>query len=113
MMKGLVKRLLSRKWQVLTKKSRKVLPQDSKYPGVYFLAYSDGNLTDQPIRLKDVYYVGMSNSKGGVRARLGQFLDAIDKGSGHSAGNRFFQEEGKEVPFSKFSGRTKFYISYH
>jgi hypothetical protein len=81
-----------------------------RYPGVYLLAYGANELDGQKIKIDDVYYVGMSNSAGGVRARLRQFKSALERGYGHSAGNHCYQQN-KERPFSKLGKGKKFYFA--
>jgi hypothetical protein len=80
-----------------------------KFPGVYLLAYTPDDLEGQRIKIDDVCYVGMSNAKGGVRARLKQFMSGIEKGRGHSAGDFFYRKNKK--PFSELRGREKFYFA--
>src|ERR1039458_5042443 len=47
-------------------------------PGVYVLARSDSKLAGQAFSwCEDVIYVGMTNSKAGLRGRLQQFDDTI------------------------------------
>ena len=53
----------------------------------------------------------MSNSRGGVKSRVNQFRQAIEKGYGHSGGDRFFKKYLKKKPFSKTKTRKKFYIA--
>jgi hypothetical protein len=81
-----------------------------KFPGVYLLAYSDKGLDGQKVEVADVFYVGMSNSKGGVRARLDQFKSAIEGRRGHSAGNYCYQRNGQK-PFSELRTQKKFYFA--
>jgi hypothetical protein len=80
-----------------------------KYPGVYLLAYAARDLEGQKVKIDDVYYVGMSNSAHGVRARLKQFKSALERGVGHSAGNHCFQRN-KDKPFLKLGTKKKFYF---
>lgn len=79
-------------------------------PGVYLLAYSQGRLADQPVQLDDVHYVGMSNSQGGVRARLNQFKAALECGRGHSAGDYCYKQNGGRA-FTAIRSRRKFYFA--
>lgn len=102
------KKLLEKTWIKL--EDYKTL-DNSQYPGVYILAYSDKDLEKKPIRIEDIYYVGMSNSLGGVKQRLNQFFSGIEKGYGHSAGNRFLKEINKRVPYSKSKNNKRFFVS--
>jgi hypothetical protein len=61
-----------------------------RYPGVYLLAYGAKELEGQNVKIDDVYYIGMSNSAGGVRSRLRQFKSALERGYGHSGGNHCY-----------------------
>lgn len=79
-------------------------------PGVYLLAYGGKSLTAQRVQVDDVYYVGMSNSRGGVRARLKQFKQALERGSSHSAGDYCFKQNGSR-PFKSIKTRKKFYFA--
>ena len=79
-------------------------------PGVYLLAYDARDLEEQRVKVDDVYYVGMSNAAGGVSARLKQFQCAIEKGYGHSAGNRWFVQNKKKA-YSEHRTNEKFYFA--
>jgi hypothetical protein len=83
-----------------------------RFPGVYLLAYSKRDLVGKKISLEDVFYIGMSNSIGGVEQRIYQFLSAIEGNRRHSGGNRFFSDYCGEKPFSKRRNRKKFYFAY-
>jgi hypothetical protein len=87
----------------------------SQYPGVYALAYTNANLDGQVVEPKDIFYIGMSTSRGGVRQRLKQFLRGIERSHGHSAGNRFFLEHANGNPWSEFkhgNDGKKFYVVF-
>ncbi len=81
-----------------------------QFPGVYLLAYDARALEGQRVRVDDIYYVGMSNSAGGVRARLKQFKSALEKGGRHSGGNHCYKQN-KQTPFSELPTRKKFYFT--
>lgn len=108
-MEPLIQLLLSKKWTNL-QNGRSDL-KDGKYPGVYLLAYSDRNLEGKKISLNDIFYVGMSNSRDGVKQRLKQFLDALEEGKGHSAANRFYEDYAKGVPFSRMKDKETFFVA--
>ncbi len=108
-MEPLIRLLLSKKWTNL--QNRRSGFEDGKYPGVYLLAYSDKALEGKRINLNDILYVGMSNSQSGVKGRLGQFLNSIEKGKGHVAGNRFYKEQGKGTPFSRMKNKKRFFMA--
>ena len=45
-----------------------------EFPGVYCLAISDVGLSGQKFKwVKEITYVGMTNSQGGLKSRLKQF----------------------------------------
>src|SRR5258705_5668413 len=79
-------------------------------PGVYLLAYSHKRLVGQRVQLDDVYYVGMSNSQGGVRARLRQFKAALECGRGHSAGD-YCYKQSNSLAFMTTRSRRQFYFA--
>jgi hypothetical protein len=64
-------------------------------PGVYVLAITDEDLEGQRVQLSQVCYVGMSNSKKGLKGRWGQFARAVKGKSGlHSGGDTIFNDIG-------------------
>lgn len=83
------KQLLSKTWQPLETH----LNECGKFPGVYIIAYSNKNLENKKINIKDIFYVGMTNSLGGLNSRLKQFRKASNGKRGHSGGNRFFGDK--------------------
>jgi hypothetical protein len=61
-----------------------------EYPGVYIIAISTEDLTGKSFRwIEDISYVGMTNSKGGLRNRLQQFENTISGKEGHGGAKRF------------------------
>ncbi len=61
-----------------------------KFPGVYSLAISSQNLTNKPFSLlRKIQYFGMTNSHGGLHARLRQFNNTIEGRRGHGGAARF------------------------
>ena len=60
------------------------------YPGVYALAVSAIDISGTAFScLSSIVYVGMTNAKGGLKSRLGQFDYTIKGGDGHGGGHRF------------------------
>jgi len=60
-----------------------------EYPGVYAVTKSDKDLSGTPFEwTKDIIYIGMTNSKGGLRSRLNQFDNTIKGGEGHGPAKR-------------------------
>jgi len=59
------------------------------YPGVYALAISSTDISGSAFSwLPEIVYVGMTNAKGGLKSRLGQFDNTIKGGNGHGGGHR-------------------------
>ena len=69
--------LFNKKWTNLLENYKDL--KNGQYPGVYILAFTTKNLEGKPIKVKDVFYVGMSNSLGGVKQRLRQFCKLLSK----------------------------------
>jgi hypothetical protein len=101
----LIAKLLSQKWVDLFDQTAKqfVDLENAKYPGIYLLAYTDKNLANTPIELQDIFYVGMSNSDGGVKQRLANFVSGIERNKNHSGGMRFYRDYAGGLSFSEFS----------
>jgi hypothetical protein len=63
------------------------------YPGVYVIAVSESDLSDQPFMwLNSIIYVGVTNSISGLKGRLRQFDDTI-------AGRRYQHGGGDRVRY--------------
>lgn len=61
-----------------------------EFPGVYAIAISKGDLSGTAFSWKScIAYVGMTNSKGGLKSRLYQFDVTIKGGRGHGGAHRF------------------------
>ncbi len=61
-----------------------------KFPGVYCLVISDVDLSGQEFKwIKEITYVGMTNSLGGLKSRLKQFDYTIVGKTGHGGADRF------------------------
>jgi len=66
-----------------------------KYPGVYCISITiKENLEGTDVHLKDVVYIGMTNSRGGLQSRWRQFYNSIRGKSAHSGGNTIFKDLG-------------------
>ncbi|HVS89223.1 MAG TPA: hypothetical protein VHF01_13510 [Candidatus Acidoferrum sp.] len=105
---GLVQDLFSGTWVPI--RDYRTLP-DCKYPGVYLLAYTDENLIGQQVRTQDIYYVGVTQSCGGVRQRLYQFLCGLEKPVAHSAAMRFLSEVAAGTPYSQLAEKRQFFVT--
>lgn len=63
--------------------------QDMGYPGVYALAVSGTDISGTEFDwIKKIIYFGMTNSGGGLKARLTQFDNTIVGKEGHGGGER-------------------------
>lgn len=103
-----IQNIFGKRWQHLAENYNKI--ENGKYPGVYLIAWTDENLTGKKIKLKDIFYVGMSNARKGLSSRLKQFIDGIEKNNAHSAAMRFFKEYSGNKPFSKIKVHKQFYM---
>lgn len=60
-----------------------------KYPGIYCIAVSEKSLNEFNF-IPELEYIGMTNSKGGLKSRLNQFDDTIKKKrTNHGGADRF------------------------
>lgn len=67
---------------------RESLP-DLSFPGVYAMAISEDDISRVAFSwLPAIVYVGMTNAKGGLKSRLGQFENTIKGGDGHGGAHR-------------------------
>ncbi|MDM8162247.1 hypothetical protein QUH73_20710 [Labilibaculum sp. K2S] len=61
-----------------------------KYPGIYCIAISETDLSEQNFEwIPKISYVGMTNSKAGLKGRLKQFDNTIIGKKGHGGADRF------------------------
>jgi hypothetical protein len=61
-----------------------------KYPGIYCIAISEIDLSEQDFEIiSKITYVGMTNSKAGLKGRLKQFDNTIIGKTGHGGADRF------------------------
>ena len=74
-----------------------------KFPGVYALVISNDDLSGKQFSwIKEIVYVGMSNSLSGLKGRLRQFDSTILGKTGHGGAERFRHDYPKHeelVPF--------------
>ena len=69
-------------------KDRNTLP-NLKFPGVYAIARSEHDITGEAFSWRpEIIYIGMTNSRGGLRSRLRQFERTIIGKSGHGGAHR-------------------------
>lgn len=66
--------------------------ENINYPGIYCIAVSNDILNEFKF-IKELEYIGMTNSKGGLRSRLRQFDATIKKiRTNHGGADRFLYE---------------------
>ena len=82
-----------------------------RYPGVYLLAFSERQLAGTKIEVRDVFYVGMSIARNGVKQRLRQFRDGIERNDHHSGAMRFYRDHANGLAFSKLKTVNRFYAA--
>jgi hypothetical protein len=105
----LLGKLFAQKWVRLHEDFSKL--EDSEFPGVYVLAYSNLRLDGKHVKEREIFYVGVSHA--GVKGRLKQFITGLEDGGHHSGAKRFFfdPECGKELPYSKLAKKKSFFVS--
>jgi len=60
-----------------------------QYPGVYAIALSERDISGTPFSwCSEIIYIGMTNAKGGLKSRLGQFENTIRGKKGHGGAHR-------------------------
>jgi hypothetical protein len=84
--------------------------QDLRYPSVYLLAYSNHSMAGQRVQPRDVFYVGMTNSAGGLKQRLKQFQSSIEGGNGHGPAYRFYEMCAKGKAYSQLQTKRRFFF---
>jgi len=103
-----IQEILNKKWRPLLESYKNI--EDGNYPGIYLLAFTERNLEGEIVNPSDIFYVGMSNARKGLKSRVKQFLNGIEKNDSHSAGMRFHKENSNGIPFSECNLPGKFYI---
>lgn len=103
-----IQEILKQKWKPLIENLHNI--DNGNYPGIYLLAFTEKDLDGKKVEANDVFYVSMSNARKGIKSRVKQFLNGIEKNGSHSAGMRFYKEHSKGIPFSNCNHREKFYI---
>ena len=114
-MSTLLTRLFARRWRPFHTNERE-LAQSTKVeifadPGVYLLAYTHKPMVGRPVRPADVFYVGMSNSAGGLRQRFRQFQSSLEGGNGHGPAYRFFVKCAKRRKYSQLRTKNRFFFA--
>jgi len=82
--------------------------KDCDMPGIYLIAIGPKRPMNS-IKSANVSYIGMTNSKGGLRSRWRQFDHAIRTGKGkHSGGNAVYHDRGTYK--NQWSGNDRLYV---
>ena len=105
--KELLKALFDSRWRRLHEDYSRL--ENGQYPGVYLLAYTMDNLGGKRVEEEDVFYVGMSHA--GVKPRLRQFIDGLEKRRGHSGAMGFFVEYTGGRGYSTLSSKKTFFVT--
>jgi hypothetical protein len=105
----MVSKLFRLRWVALDADA--LAESDLIYPGVYLLAFTSRKVAGSRVKPNQVLYAGMSNSAGGVRARLKQFIKGVENNGLHSGAMRFFREYCGGKPFSQLKTRKRFYVA--
>ena len=107
---ALVSNLFSGSWVNLHRADAFQRP-DLTFPGVYLLAFTAADLEDRVVDVREVFYVGMSNSTGGVRQRLKQFKTGIEVNDLHSGAMRFYRDYCHGRPFSAANTEQRLFFA--
>ncbi len=63
---------------------------DIEYPGIYCIAISESDLSEQDFTwIREIKYIGMTNSRAGLKGRLKQFNSTINGNTKHGGADRF------------------------
>lgn len=110
-MSTLLNRLSAKRWQPFHTDERKLAASTKVEafadPGVYLFAYTSKPMAGRPVKPGNVFYVGMSNSAGGLRQRFRQFQSSLEGGNGHGPAYRFFEKCAKCRPYSRLQTRNR------
>jgi hypothetical protein len=116
-MQTIIRQIFDQRWKPLNDENINKI-NNGNFPGVYLLAYSKEDLEDQILSPTQIYYVGMSNSIGGVKSRLKQFQVSLKDNVAirgktlHSAGNRFkYSDPFRSYKHADISNPFKFYVT--
>jgi hypothetical protein len=85
------------KWE-----NRNEIPNNDE-PAIYFIAYSPNDISNTEFSLiRDIIYIGMTISQGGLKSRLRQFEATMNGRSGHGGAVRVrFKHKNKDAFFKK------------
>lgn len=108
LMKTEIQKIFSGVWKPISEVSL----IDGDHPGVYLLAWQKDDLDGVGIEPSEIFYVGMSNAKKGVKSRLKQFLSAVSRKTKnvHSAGERMYRDVLNDVSYIDSSHKKQLYF---
>jgi hypothetical protein len=73
------------------------------FPGVYLISITPkSDLAGKKPNFEDVVYIGMTNSRRGLRGRWMQFFNAVLGNGKHSGGKRVFSDKGHYETWSDY-----------
>lgn len=99
-----IRSLLAQRWVKLDPQLGGVPEQ----PGVYVISHPGKSLNGKNILARQIYYVGMTVCKGGLKRRLNLFLKSAKGGVGHSGGRRHH----KSAPKLLSAQHHSFHVAY-
>ena len=63
---------------------------DIKFPGIYCISVTESDISNHVIKfIREIKYIGMTNSKGGLKSRLNQFENTLNGKLQHGGADRF------------------------
>jgi len=64
-----------------------------KFPGIYCISVIESNISDHLFQfIREIKYIGMTNSKGGLKSRLNQFDNTLKNRLQHGGADRFIHK---------------------
>jgi hypothetical protein len=113
---NMASRIFSEKWETLPPDTRVIARMfKGGMAGVYLLAYpnADKDLSGNRVKSSDVYYIGMTVSKSGLRGRLKGFIrSANGKSRQHSGGVEFFRQNRSRSYANTYRRRPLFFVTF-
>ena len=62
-----------------------------RFPGIYCIAVTESDISNDSFQLiREIKYIGMTNSKGGLKGRLNQFDNTLKDKLQHGGADRFW-----------------------
>jgi len=80
---------MNKEFSAWTKWQKRNSLNDIEFPGVYAIALSEKDISEKLFSwCSEIIYIGMTNAKGGLKSRLGQFENTIIGKDGHGGAVR-------------------------